>query len=888
MPMLDLREPARDFAHTMRYASREHGDSHTFYNMFFEIFGQTRQDCAVYEMHVTNLKGNTAFIDLFWPGVFLVEQKSTGRDLDAALVQAEEYYINLEQWEKPHYLLACDFQTWRFVDLDEDKTYDFTLAELPDYIHLFKFMRRDAEIREPSAPVDVKAANMMAELHDSLKANGYGEDMEYLLTRITFCLFADHVNIFPPGAFEAYLNENKLPGAVETGRKMVELFDVLDTPDRQRQTNLSPTLKQFPYINGDLFGHVIRPPAFNMDARKMLLSAARYDWGKISPAIFGSLFQSTMDGAERRRTGAHYTAEENIMKIIRPLFLDDLEAEFEKISAQVNNGAALRRFQEKLGKLTFFDPACGAGNFLIMAYKELRLLEMKVLRQLHDGQQLMDVSVLSKIDVDQFYGIENNKFSARIAEVAMWMMDHLMNNELGRRFGISCPRIPIKKSPNIVCADALETEWKSVLDPDMCSYILGNPPFRGSAIMTAGQKRQIGRICGSTTIDYVCAWFKKAAEYVADSFIKIGFVATNSITQGAQVWELWHALEPHDVEIIFAYDSFKWHSNTKKKANVYVVIIGLCKKGRTPTKRLFYKDYEEQPNSISPYLFGTDKEIVIVKRSAKPINGLSAFSWGMMPVDGGNYIFTRNKKNEFLKIEPRAEKYMREYIGAREYINGTSRYFLAVHDIKPNEWRYMPHAKELVKKVRAFRQASTKFATRQSAKTPTAYNLTAIPQAPYILAPLHTSEKREYLPFGYLQPAAIPSKAVSIIKQANLGLFGLLHSRMHMVWLQHVGGKIKNDYRYSIQIVYNTFPVPKGDLDVLKPYAQAVLDIRASYPDSTPNDLYDHFTMKPDLRKAHEVLDKKVELMYRKKSFNDNMERLEFLLEKYGEVIRHR
>ena len=879
-----LQKGARDFAESWKDAAYEKSETQTFYNEFFVIFDRNRRDIAVYESQVKNLKGNTAFIDLFWSGTLLVEQKSAGRDLSRAMVQAEEYYIGLEDYEKPRYLLACDFQNWRLIDLEGGKQHDFKLKDLPAHIHLFDFMIKNGNIGAPLDPVSIKASEEMANLYDALKKNRYDtENMEYFLTRLTFCLFADRVGIFPEGAFRSLMQRDMRPGATEVGGKLVQLFEILNTPPETRQANLPDHISIFPYINGNLFNTDIRTPSFDLVSRQILLNALKYDWSKVSPAIFGSLFQSTMDGAERRRTGAHYTPEENIMKVIRPLFLDEINAEFDAICGKVNNHKAFERFQEKLSRLMFFDPACGAGNFLVIAYRELRRLEMKVIREINRHKNVSTMIIPSKVDVNQFYGIEINMFSAKIAETAMWMMDHLMNSELGDMLGQSYSRIPIKSAPSIECADALEINWRDVLEPERCSYVLGNPPFGSQRVMPKKQCDQIKRLSSSGTLDYVCGWFIKASEYAKD-WTKIGLVSTNSIAMGEQVWQMRSILERHGMEITFAYDTFPWDSDTRGKANVHVIIMGLCKAGKATKRRLFRGDMEENPKYITPYLFGADKKMPVVKGTASTINGLYEMKMGSQPIDGGHYIFTDLEKLAFLNKEPAAESFLKPYVNAREFINGKKRWILALHNAEPNELQKLPETMKRINAVKDFRSNSKRRGTQNLADTPVLYQLNVLPEKPFLVVPSTSSERRMYVPIGYLEPPAIPSNAMMVIENATLGLFGLLTSYMHMIWLREIGGRLDNRFRYSKAIVYNTFPTPNGNLDVLEPYARAVLDMRDKHADSTLADLYDQRTMPPDLRMAHRKLDRKVDRMYRKEGFKTDMERLMHLLERYGRM----
>ena len=548
----EVRARAAAFSEEWKDAAYEKGETQSFYNEFFDVFGVRRRTVARYEEHVAKLDNRSGFIDLFWPGVLIVEQKSAGRDLKAAYDQAGEYFDALPERDRPRYILVSDFQTFELRDLDERDTTAFPLSDLSGHVEAFGFVlgvqRRTFRDQDPA---NIKAAELVGRLHDALHEAGYrGHDLERFLVRIVFCLFADDTGIFEPrDIFLDLLEERTGEDGADLGLWLSQLFQVLDTPEDERQRTLDADLARFPYVNGDLFEGSLLIPAFDAAMRCALLDACRFDWSEISPAIFGALFQSVMDPAERRAQGAHYTTEKNILKVIEPLFMDDLHAEFARLKSRKDSRrlAELRRFQERLGGMTFFDPACGCGNFLIIAYRELRLLEIEVLKAIRVGTQLeLDATTLSRVDVDQFHGIEIGEFPARIAETAMWMMDHIMNNRLSLEFGQTYARIPLEKSPHIVHGDALETDWSGLLPPENCSFVFGNPPFVGAKFQTVAQRAQVRRIAalGKTggTLDYVTAWFIKAGEYVQSGNARIGFVATNSITQGEQVAQLWPVL----------------------------------------------------------------------------------------------------------------------------------------------------------------------------------------------------------------------------------------------------------------------------------------------------------------------------------------------------------
>ena len=885
----DIRLNAKKFSEFWKDATSEEGEKQTFYNKFFAVFGLERLEFAKYELRAKKLNSvsGKGSIDVFWPGVMIVEHKSRGKDVDVAMDQADDYFVELPNKDLPRYKLACDFHDWFLVDVVEDKEYRFTLDELADNIQLFRFMWKENESPiPPSEPVDIKASEKIGYIYDALRKSGYSAtDMEYLLTRLTFCMFAEDVGIFTKNQFTDYMTNGMEAGASEVGPKLLTLFEVLDTKIEDRQKDMSEELKSFPYVNGGLFEHQIRTPAFNLTSRKLLFEAAEYDWKDISPAIFGSLFQSVMNTEERRQSGAHYTAEENIMKVIQPLFLDDLNVEFEGIRGNV---PALKRFHEKLSKLTFFDPACGAGNFLIITYREIRRLETKLIKELQGSQQVLDVRHLSKVDVDQFYGIEINKFSKTIAETAMWMMDHLMNNELSDQLGETYARIPIEKAPHIIQGDALELDWNDMLPPKECSYMLGNPPFGGSKTMTVFQRDQIKRIAniGKTggTLDFVAGWFIKASQY-ADKSTRIGFVSTNSITQGEQVGQLWPIIKQHGMNIMFAHTTFKWDSEARGKAHVHVVIIGLSKQNKTTKKRLYHDKAETSPKHISPYLIGINTMLPLVKKSTKPINGFPAIKVGSQPIDGGHYIFTDEERDIFLSKELGAGPYIRRYVTGKDFLHGTVRWILYLSEIRPEILSKLSRVKEKVRLVKKFRLGCKRLSTIKLAETPTRYGLSVIPEKPFLVMPRISSERRQYVPIGYLESSNIPSDDLIVVENASSGLSGILMSKMHMVWLNKIGGKLKSDFRYSIGMVYNTFPVPDAHLDTLEPYVQKILDVRGTHPKATFADMYDVLAMPNNLRKAHKALDRAVDKLYRPKPFENDQERLEFLLERYAKMV---
>ena len=905
----EIRTRAARFADRYQDAVYEKGETQSFYNDFFEIFGVQRRTVARYEEHVKKLDHRSGFMDLLWPGVLMVEQKSAGRDLGAAYEQAGEYFDALPESKRPRYILLSDFQTFDLHDLDERDNVSFSLPELPANVEAFSFILGVYRVFRDQDPANIKASELVGRLHDMLDEVGYrGHDLERFLVRIVFCLFADDTGIFDPrDLFLNFIEERTTRDGADLGAMLTHLFQVLDTPEAERATALDEDLGKFPYVNGELFHGRLRIPTFTSAMREALLEACRFDWANISPAIFGALFQSVMDPKERRETGAHYTTEKNILKVIGPLFLDDLRSEFDRLKARKDHRrkADLRKFQARLSRMKFFDPACGCGNFLIIAYRELRLLEIEILKEINprsaSGRQgEMYTTDLPLINVDQFYGIELGEFPVRIAETALWMMDHIMNNRLSMEFGETYTRIPLQASPRIVHGDALEMDWNGILPAEECSFVFGNPPFGGAKFQSKEQRAQVHRISGLAkrgsggTLDYVTAWFFKAGEYIQSGSGRIGFVATNSITQGEQVGQFWPILfKEWNLEISFAHQPFVWGSDARGKAHVHVVILGLDQKDRSPNrKRLFsYLDIrgeplERQVSMISPYLFdasGLNNPDLTVQEESHPINGLKQIILGSQPIDGGHYIFTEEEKRGFLEIEPGAEAFIRPYYGAREFLRGKKRWILALYNASPNVLARLPHVRERMTFVRAYREGRKSIPTQELALTPTLYNLTVIPENTFLVFPRVSSERREYIPIGWLDPPAIPSDAVLVLLDATLGDFGLLTSAMHMAWMRMVAGRLKSDYRYSAGVVYNTFPLPQKVMDKrevlhrLAPLAQAILDARNAHPESTLADLYDPDLMPPDLRHAHQKLDMAVDKLYHPKGFESEQDRIRHL-----------
>ncbi len=905
----EIRARAANFSREWKDSGYEKGETQSFYNEFFEIFGVKRRTVARYEEQVKRLDDSHGFIDLFWPGVLLVEQKSAGVNLEKARHQADAYFDALQEHERPRYQLQCDFQTFELIDRDEREEMRFVLADLPDNIEKFGFiLGLQKRTFKDQDPVNIQAAERVGLLHDALAASGYtGHDLEQFLVRIVFCFFADDTGIFEPRDIFLDLLENRTnEDGSDLGGWLAQLFQVLNTPEDRRAKTLDEDLDRFPNVNGDLFRDTLSIPSFDSRMRQRLIDACHFNWSDISPAIFGSLFQSVMEKDERRRQGAHYTTEQNILKVIEPLCLDELREEFQRLKARRDTRRIpeLIGFQQRLGTLRLFDPACGCGNFLIIAYRELRALEIEVLKEIRPKRQVdAFAELLSVVDVDQFYGIELGEFPAHIAEVALWMMDHIMNNRLSLEFGQTYVRIPLEKSPHIRHGDALEFDWSELLPPEECSYVLGNPPFVGAKFQSTEQREQVRAIAAlgksGGTLDYVTAWFIKAGKYVQDSAARIGFVATNSITQGEQVAQLWPILfERHRLEITFAHRTFAWGSDARGMAHVHVVIIGLAKRDDAPRqKRLFSYDtpksdpQQSQHTALSPYLFdasGLTDPGVVVRGAHLPINGLPRLIIGSKPIDGGHYIFKVDERATFLREEPGAEPYMRPFVGSREFLQGGERWILHLAEAPPHVLKTLPKVRERIAAVREYRLASKSKPTQALAMTPKQYHVNVIPTEPFLAVPKVSSERREYVPIGWLEPPTIPSDLVFVLNDATKSLFVLLTSAIHVSWLRHIGGRLKSDFRYSIGLVYNTFPLPPAPperMQRLEPHADAVLSARANHPKETLADLYHPDLMPSDLRKAHQALDRAVDKLYQRSGFTSERERVEHLLGLYEKMV---
>ncbi len=927
----EIRDRALAFSREWANAESEDSEAKHFWIEFFHVFGISPRRIGGFEQKVKKLGDRDGYIDWLWKGNLLIEHKSRGKDLDRAYQQAIDYFPGLKEHELPRFILVSDFARFRLYDTIESTQTEFLLKDFHKFVKLFWFVAGyQPQKISPQSPVNAKAVQRMAKLHDRLKQIGYGNnkprDLEVYLVRLLFCLFAEDTGIFERTQFTEFIVQKTCEDGSDLASQLSQLFEILNTPETARLRNLDDTLAHFPYINGKLFEEHLPFASFDSDMRAALLYCCALDWSGISPAIFGSLFQNIMDETPnaRRNLGAHYTTEENILKLIRPLFLDELHAEFDKIK---NNTKRLQGFHSKLANLKFLDPACGCGNFLVIAYRELRQLELKVLRTLHDsGQQMLDITSIIQVDVDQFHGIEIEEFPVQIAQVALWLTDHQMNAQVSEEFGQYFVRLPLAKSAHIVHGNALRLDWNAVIPAAQCSFVMGNPPFIGKTYLNDAQRADVATIFHDTRssglLDYVACWYRKATDYMTQipldppftkgevessnlnahtsiplfekggpGGISAAFVSTNSIIQGEQVGVLWPDLLRRGVQLHFAHRTFQWMSEAKGKAAVHCVIIGFSLQ-KAAKKIIFeYADIQGEPhaipaNNINPYL--VDAPNVALENRTYSICDVPKMINGSKPADGGNLLLSDEEKHELLIVEPQAEKWIRPFIGADEFINNIPRWCLWLVDISPAELRTMPQVMQRVEAVRTMRLASKDAQTKKDAVTPTLFQKIRQPTEPYLLVPSVSSENRLYVPIGYLLPEVIVSNLVYSIPNATLYHFGIITSTMHNAWMRTVCGRLKSDYRYSVGIVYNNFPWPEPtdtQRKTIETTAQAVLDARAQFPDSTLADLYDPLAMPPELVRAHQALDRAVDAAYGKKNFASEAERVAFLFERYQAII---
>ena len=927
--LLQLQTAAQNFAAYYKDQTDERREKDTFWNEFFAIFGIDRKNVAHFEYPVKDPADNTQFVDIFWEGIFLAEHKSANKNLTKAKEQAERYLQEIGRTKPsalPEYYAVSDFAHFhlyrRVPEEGTENQWQFPLEALPEYITrgVFDFMFGiEAKVRQIQEEANIQAAAAIGRLHDALKEEGIYEEHELRLfiTRLLFLFFADDSAVFQRNyLFQDFLESCK--EADTLGDKLNQLFEFLNTPDQKRSKTQSEKFKGFEYVNGGLFKERLRTFDFTAKQHRALIDCGNFDWRNISPEIFGTLFQSVMDAQERREAGAHYTEAANIDKVINGLFLENLRAEFEAVKALKRDKAKkLAAFYQKIQNLQFLDPACGCGNFLIVAYDRIRALEDDIIAEaLKDKAGGLFDSPSVQCRLKQFHGIEIDEFAVLIARTAMWLKNHQCNIRTQIRFDgeVACHTLPLEDAAEIIHANSLRTPWQAA------DYIFGNPPFIGSTYQTKEQKNDLESICGHIKgyglLDYVCNWYVKAAGIMAQNpQVQTAFVSTNSICQGQQVEILWGSLLNQGIEINFAHRTFQWTSQAAGKAAVHCIIVGFRQKPQMPSeKNLYdYPDIKGEPvkhaaANINPYLIDAP-DLIIAKRS-RPIHCEPDMVNGSKPTEGGNLILSTDEKDSLIAAEPLAEQYIRPFIGADEFLNGKTRWCLWFHgvpDVKRNhDLKQMPKVQARIQAVKTMREASSDKQTQKDAATPWLFQKIRQPSdGNFLIIPSVSSESRRFIPIGYLSFETVVSNLAFILPNATLYHFGILSSTMHNAFMRTVAGRLESRYRYSNTVVYNNFPFPEScrmpsENDRPDPLraavetaAQAVLDARGQYrheareaglPEPTLAELYAPDAGYTALDKAHADLDKAVDKAYgykTGKNTDDEAERTAFLFELY-------
>ncbi|WP_124284641.1 DNA methyltransferase [Streptomyces sp. ADI92-24] len=876
----ELRRRARQFSKSWEGVKSEQAEKQTFWNDFFRIFGVQRRQVAIYEaLAKRSSTGRKGWLDLLHPGQMGVEHKSAGGSLDEAMGQLIDYLPSLPPAEHPWLLVVSDFSRFQWKNLETGSAGSFLLAELPDNLELFWWLAGyQVGHREfgDEVAANLTATELLAEVYDALIASGYpaGDAREWI-TRLLFCLFADDAGVWDRSAFHTYLALHTAPDGHDLGDVIARVFRVLNTSPDRRPGSLDEDLAQFTYINGDLFAADLWPVSGTAEVRRTLLAACAFNWSVISPAIFGSLFQNVMTGKERRQLGAHYTTERDILRTIRPLFLDDLDAE---LAAAVSL-PKLRAFHEKIANLKFFDPACGCGNFLVITYREIRNLETECLRRIAEkeqktGQRAMSLAFLCKVKVDHFYGMEVEEFPARIARTALYLIDHLENRRVSAEFGDHYMRFPIPAVPNIHIGNALRDNWNALLPAGECDYLFGNPPFAGQKTRAADQTADMQLVWGPTYarwLDYVTGWYRLAADYVTQGRARAAFVSTNSVTQGEQVARVWRTMLDKGVKIDFAHRTFAWTSEARGKAIVHVIIVGFSATG-VQTKRSIY-DYPdikgepvvERVTHVNPYLL--DAPDVLVESSTRPISpALAPVQYGNKPSDGGNLVV---EAEDLPPVHDPAHAYIRPYLGARELIHGEERYCIWMGQPDADAVRNSPWLRSRLEQVREFRAKSTAADTRKLASIPWRFFRTPQPTVPYIAIPRHVSQAREWFTVAFVEPRVIASDALFTVTDPDGFIFSILSSGMFTAWLRTIGGRLKSDLRFSGPMVYNSFPLPqvtKKQRDTVIGAGRLLVAARSAHPDSPLAGLYDRLAMPEDVLAAHRAIDNCVDRIFAPRS----------------------
>lgn len=898
MTDIQQREAAKQFASYWKERGYEKGKSQSFWlSLLREVYGVEHPEQFISFEEQVHLD-HTSFMDGFIPSTkVLIEQKGLGKDLNKAIRQSDGTYLNPFQQAKryitelpvskhPRWVVTCNFSEFYIYDMERPggEPEKLLLANLEkEYYRLQFLVDKGNEHLQREMEVSIAAGEIVGLLYDAFykqyadpSSERALKSLNILCVRLVFCLYAEDAGIFGRhGMFHDYLAELE---ARKMRRALIELFKVLDTPPEQRDPYLKedfPELAAFPYVNGGLFqDEEIEIPPVTDEIRDLLLSkaSAEFDWSEISPTIFGAVFESTLNPETRRSGGMHYTSIENIHKVIDPLFLEELKGELRhicEIAVEKERNRQLRGFQKKLASLRFLDPACGSGNFLTETYISLRRLENEVLRELEYDQIMIGDAKNNPIEVSiaQFYGIEINDFAVTVAKTALWIAESQMMKETEAIVLMHLDFLPLKTNASIVEGNALRLDWESVVPKGKLSYIMGNPPFLGARLMSKNQKADVNNIFAgwknAGNLDYVCCWYKKCTDMMAGTAIRSALVSTNSVSQGESVANLWKPLFDTGVHIDFAHRTFRWDSEAKTKAHVHCVIIGFSVSPNAKARLLFTDGRYQEVSNINGYLLNAEN--VFIESRNKPICDVPEIGIGNKPIDGGFYLFEKDAMEEFIKKEPASKKYFRPWYGAREFINCKPRYCLWLGECSPAELRKMPLCRERVAQVREYRLASPSAGTIKLADKPTRFHVENMPKGNYIVIPEASSERRRYVPMGFFTPDILCSNLVKIIPNATVYHLGVLTSNVHMAWMRAVCGRLKSDYRYSKDIVYNNFPWPEptdAQKEKITQTARGILDARALYPDSSLADLYDEVTMPPELRRAHQNNDRAVMQAY--------------------------
>ena len=922
----EQKQAAKQFAEFWKDKGYEKGQSQTFWlQLLSQVYGIERPEQFIEFEDQVHIDKNTGFIDGYIPTTkVLIEQKSIDKDLrkgirqsDGSLLnpfqQAKKYIAELPLSKHPKWVITCNFKSFLIYNMENPngEPEEIFLKDLEkEYYRLQFIVDKENENLKKEMEISIQAGELVGKIYDEiLPLYKNPENVEslkslnMLCVRLVFCLYAEDAGLF--GKHQMFHDYLKKFETKDLRRALIDLFKVLDQKPEERDPYLDEELASFPYVNGGLFADEdIEIPNLNDKVKELLLTKASedFDWSDISPTIFGAVFESTLNPETRRSGGMHYTSIENIHKVIDPLFLNDLKAELDEIlSLKVlkTKKERIYAFQEKISKLKFLDPACGSGNFLTETYLSLRRLENKGLDALQGGQiGFGDANVNPiKVSIGQFYGIEINDFAVTVAKAALWIAESQMMHETEEILHMNLDFLPLKSYTNIIEGNALRIDWNDVVDKNELNYIMGNPPFIGARLMNENQKEDISnifkKIKGAGNLDYVSCWYKKATNYIDNTKIEVAFVSTNSITQGEQTAILWRHILERGVIINFAYRTFRWDSEASLKAHVHCIIIGFSFISRK--KKYLYENYNiKEANNINPYLI--DAPNVYIESHASPLCNIPKMDFGSMPNDGG-YLsnYSKEQKEEICKKYPRQAQLFKIIVGAEEFINNKERYCIWLKDSEPSMYKDNPIIMEAIRNVKQLRENSNREATRRLAITPYLFGEIRQPETDYLLVPSNSSERRRYIPIGFMTKEDISTNANLVIPNATLYEFGILTSNVHMSWVRSVAGRLKSDYRYSAKIVYNNFPWPSPtdkQKENINKTAKAVLDARAKYPNSSLADLYDELTMPPDLRKAHQQNDIAVMEAYgfnwRKMTESDCVAELmkmyEELLKKEGQI----